>query len=145
MPDDLPVYLLTFIPLPMVPIYIQSPLFNRLKPPESSCKRQVPSPRRASIQPRAIKVLLCEKIPTLPRINAREIPVQDASPATGDGRCGVGRRAVEVRVPFFGYEAGFSGQGRGGVEGEHVDALNVFWVATEVGDVVDFVFEELDR
>ena len=110
--------------------------------PNRRRKSQIPRPRRPTIQPDALEILLSEEVPTLLRIYAPYIPHQDALPlADGGGR--VGRRAVEVGVPFFGYEAGFARQGRGGVEGEHVDALDVFRVGAEVGGVVHFVFEEL--
>ena len=138
-------YLNTYHDLFLQMPILSFPFLTLSKPPNRSSKRQIPQPRRPAIQPRPIKILLREELPTPPRINARQVPVQNTPPAAGDGGRGVRRRVVEVGLPFFGYELGFSGQGRGGVEGDHVDALDVFRVGAEVGGVVDFVFEELGK
>lgn len=80
------------IRIPYLPIYLPSiysyatfyPLSLPLNAPNRSSKSQIPRPRRTTIQPRPIEILLGEEIPALLRIYARQIPIQNTPPAACD-------------------------------------------------------------
>ena len=110
----------------------------------TSSHTQIPRPTGPPINPPLIEIFPGKKPPRGGRIDERQIPIQDPAPTARYRARGLDtRHVVEEGGPFFADEGRGAGQCRGRVEGQHVDALDVFDEAAEIGDVVGFVFEKL--